>query len=110
MREQTIERVALLKLNIEGGEFELLEHLLDSGEIERFENIQVQFHWFAPEAHRRMQRIHEQLTVSHQTTYQYRFVWENWPASRLGVRATSRTAVADHRGPDASSFYTASFD
>src|SRR6056297_2813 len=78
MAEREIDRVALLKLNIEGGEYELLEHLLESGAIHRFDNIQVQFHWFVPGAHQRMERIHRQLQASHRTTYQYRFVWENW--------------------------------
>ncbi|WP_153557927.1 FkbM family methyltransferase [Roseimaritima sediminicola] len=73
-----IEQVALLKLNIEGGEYELLEHLIDSGLISRFRDIQVQFHWFVPGAHRRMQRLHQKLQQSHRPTYQYRFVWENW--------------------------------
>ena len=35
---------ALMKINIEGGEFELLERLLETRLISRIENIQVQFH------------------------------------------------------------------
>jgi len=78
MVENQIDKVALLKLNIEGGEYELLEHLLETRAIQRFENIQVQFHWFVPNARRRMAAIQEQLAKTHATTYQYPFVWENW--------------------------------
>lgn len=78
MDEHAIERVALLKLNIEGGEYELLEHLLDTGRIDCFENIQVQFHWFVPDARRRMAAIQQRLGQTHAATYQYPFVWENW--------------------------------
>lgn len=73
-----IDRVALMKINIEGGEYDLLDSLIDSGLIERFGDIQVQFHWFVPDAHRRMQRIQSALERTHRTTYQFPFVWENW--------------------------------
>ncbi|MFG0255490.1 MAG: FkbM family methyltransferase [Rhodopirellula sp. JB053] len=78
VRENDIERVALLKLNIEGGEYDLLEHLIATGMIDMFENIQVQFHWFVPNARSRMNAIQSALQKSHATTYQYPFVWENW--------------------------------
>lgn len=80
LSDNAISHVALLKLNIEGGEYDLLEHLIRTGEIGLFDNIQVQFHWFAPKAHARMAAIHRSLHDTHRTTYQYRFVWENWTA------------------------------
>ena len=80
MKEQRIDRVALLKLNIEGGEYELLESLIETGMIEQFDNIQVQFHWFVPKARARMRAIQAKLQKTHALTYQYEFVWENWSA------------------------------
>lgn len=73
--------IDLIKINIEGGEYDLLEHLLDSGLITLVRNLQVQFHQCAgiPNAQERMQAIQAQLVKTHEITYQYYpFVWENW--------------------------------
>lgn len=78
LSEHDIDRVALLKLNIEGGEYDILEHLLETGLITVFENIQVQFHWFVPKARARMAAIQRALQETHGLTFQYPFVWENW--------------------------------
>ena len=76
--EHRIGGVQLMKVNIEGGEFELLERLLETGAIARIANIQVQFHNVAVGSTRRMQRIQAGLRSTHEPTYQYTFVWENW--------------------------------
>jgi FkbM family methyltransferase len=70
--------IALMKINIEGGEYLLLEHLIESGLICRIQNLQVQFHDFFPDAERRMSTIQQRLAATHEPTYQYKFVWENW--------------------------------
>lgn len=77
-----IERIDLMKINIEGAEYELLEHLLKSGLIRRICNLQVQFHDFVPNAVQRMRAIQQQLMKTHQLTYQYEFVWENWTCKK----------------------------
>ena len=71
-------KIGLCKINIEGGEYELLERLLDTGCISQFQNLQIQFHTFVPEATARMEAIQRRLQETHELTYQYRFVWENW--------------------------------
>ncbi len=73
-----IGRVDLMKINIEGGEYDLLDHLLDSGLVRRIGNLQVQFHDFVPDAESRMAAIQGRLRASHDLTWQYPFVWENW--------------------------------
>jgi FkbM family methyltransferase len=73
-----ISHIDLMKINIEGGEYELLEHLIESGLIKKVSNVQVQFHDFVPDAGRKMRRIQEELEKTHRLTYQYLFVWENW--------------------------------
>lgn len=73
-----IEHIDLMKINIEGGEYELLEHLLDTGIVERIDNIQVQFHDFVANADERMAAIQQRLSATHSPTYQYPYVWENW--------------------------------
>lgn len=78
LEANNIEEVALCKINIEGGEYELLEALLDQGLIDRFHDLQVQFHTFVPDAENRMQAIQQRLALTHSMTYSFPFVWENW--------------------------------
>jgi len=70
--------IDLMKINIEGAEYDLLEHLIETGDILKIINIQVQFHDFVPDAINRMKAIQNDLTKTHELTYQYEFVWENW--------------------------------
>jgi len=78
IKDNNIQRIDLLKINIEGGEYDLLEHLIESGVIKIVKNIQVQFHDFVPQAIERMHKIRDRLKNTHRTTYQVDFVWENW--------------------------------
>lgn len=71
-------KIDLVKINIEGGEFRLLDRMIDTGLIGRCQNIQVQFHSFYPNAHAERDRIREQLSQTHSESYNYPFVWEGW--------------------------------
>jgi FkbM family methyltransferase len=76
--EENVETVALMKINIEGGEFELLERMLDTNLVRRVRDFQIQFHNISFDATRRMERIKQRLASTHVPGYQYKFVWENW--------------------------------
>ena len=56
----------------------LLEHLIDIGAVGQIRDLQIQFHDFVPEAKKRMAEIRSALSRTHEPTYQYEFVWENW--------------------------------
>ena len=73
-----IARIDLMKINIEGAEYDLLDHLLDCGFVRQLGNIQVQFHDLLPDAEERMTQIQQRLQATHRLTYQFPFVWENW--------------------------------
>ncbi len=73
-----IKIVDLVKLNIEGGEYDLLEYLIEADMIKKFKNIQVQFHRSVNDFEARTNRIQEAFRKTHELTYQYPFVWENW--------------------------------
>lgn len=85
--EHKIDNIDLMKINIEGAEYDLLEHLLETGLISKIRNLQVQFHDFVPNAVERMLSIQQQLSQTHQLTYQYEFVWENWEAKEIKPKA-----------------------
>jgi len=78
LHQHQIATIDLMKINIEGGEYDLLEHLIETGDIKKIKNIQVQFHDFVPYAQSRMKAIQKNLAKTHELTYQYEFVWENW--------------------------------
>jgi len=71
-------KIDLMKINIEGGEYLLLQKMIDTGAIKNVLNLQVQFHDFVPEAKEKRQKIRVQLMQTHDVTYEYEFVWENW--------------------------------
>jgi FkbM family methyltransferase len=73
-----IDHIDLMKINIEGGEYDLLEYLIKKNIVDIIGNIQIQFHDFIPNAEERMLEIQNQLKLTHKLTYQYVFVWENW--------------------------------
>lgn len=73
-----IDRIDLMKINIEGGEYELLDHLIETGDVKKIRNLQIQFHHFVPDAASLMDKLQERLAETHAPTYLYRFFWENW--------------------------------
>jgi FkbM family methyltransferase len=78
LHDNSIDRIDLLKINIEGGEYELLEHLIATGDIHKVRRLQVQFHDFVPDAIARRARIVERLSATHTQSWCYYFVWEEW--------------------------------
>lgn len=77
-QQQKYPIVDLMKVNIEGGEYETLERMIETGLTERVRDLQVQFHEIDEHSASRMEAILEGLGSTHVPTYQYRFVWENW--------------------------------
>jgi FkbM family methyltransferase len=76
--KKKIMNVDLMKVNIEGGEYELMPRLLESGLVKRIKNIQIQFHYIGQESDVYMREICKELEKTHTPTYQYKYVWENW--------------------------------
>lgn len=73
-----IRNIDLIKINIEGAEYDLLDFIIEEGLQTRISNIQVQFHDFVPYAEKRLKGIQKMLEGTHEMTWQYPFVWENW--------------------------------
>lgn len=74
-------QVDLLKLNIEGMEYEVLERILSAGLTPRFKNIQCQFHSVIDDFRVRRARIKEQMERTHDITWedpQFDIGWINW--------------------------------
>ena len=71
-----IKKIDLMKLNVEGSEYEIIPELIKTGFIKKITNLQVQFHrnYSKNEYH----KIREQLKQTHELTFEYFMIWENW--------------------------------
>lgn len=76
--EQELGEVDLAKLNIEGGEYELLARLIETGLIKQIRHLQVQFHNINADSRMEMEKIWKQLELTHSLQFRYDFVWEGW--------------------------------
>ena len=70
--------ISLLKINIEGGEYELLRSIIDSGFINNIMYLQIQFHDFVDNASDSRDRLRECLKKTHVCHYNFDFIWESW--------------------------------
>ena len=78
LTRRKIEHVDLVKINIEGAEYPLLRHMVNTGLMPIFQNILIQFHIFYPDAMKIRQEIRASLKSTHLLTFDYPFVWESW--------------------------------
>lgn len=74
-----LSEIDLVQINIEGDEYSLLEHMLETGDINKFNNIQVQFHLGVENDIIRRNNIREGLIKNRfEINFDYPFVWESW--------------------------------
>ena len=78
MREISPDGIDLMKLNIEGAEYEVLNRLLEQNKFRDIRCLQIQFHDFFEDAKHLRQEIQRGLVRSHRQTFNYSFVWEGW--------------------------------
>ncbi len=81
-----IPSIDLIKVNIEGGEYDLLPALVDAGIMPRIGILQVQFHLFSADDIQRREDIRTMFAKTHSCDWSYDFVWEQWS---LRSQATS---------------------
>lgn len=73
-----LDDVACMKINIEGGEYEVLDELIGSGAIRKLGSLIVQFHDFFPDASSKRAVICAGLEKTHRRAFDFPFVWERW--------------------------------
>lgn len=78
IKELNINKIDLMKINIEGGEFDVLPAIIKSGDIAKIHYLQVQFHNFVNNASALRADIRNQLAYTHTEMWNYEFVWESW--------------------------------
>ena len=76
--EYELNEVDLFKINIEGSEYGLLERIIELDLHKKIKNLQIQFHRFIEHCDVRRKKIQEALSETHNCTYNYEWIWENW--------------------------------
>lgn len=78
IRDVALKGCDVLKLNIEGMEFEVLESMLDRDLAVLCQNIQVQFHPIVPDFQSRYEAIRSKLLETHHLTFDFPWCWQNF--------------------------------
>lgn len=71
-------QIDLMAINIEGGEYDLIPHLMDSGVINRIRSLVIQFHMPWPSCYDQWKTIRGRLNVTHGEKWGFPMVWEFW--------------------------------
>jgi FkbM family methyltransferase len=77
MEKTGVEHIDLMSLNIEGGEYELLPHILDTGIIHRIDRMMIQWHWRQEGDDKRQRAIQERIAETHRMRWNHA-AWEAW--------------------------------
>jgi FkbM family methyltransferase len=78
IKEHHINNISLMKLNVEGGEYEILKELIVSKLVKIIDNFQIQFHDFVENAIEQRNLIRDILVFTHKCIYNFDFIWEGW--------------------------------
>jgi FkbM family methyltransferase len=78
MVNRNLTEIGCFKLNIEGGEYDVLERLMETGMLERVRCYLIQFHRVASDSERRRSAIRGALAKTYEPVFEFPFVWERW--------------------------------
>lgn len=75
------EKIGVMEVNIEGGEYELISALGDINVLSRITHIFVQFHDVGKDTESLVEDARRQLARTHVQVWNYEMVWEYWRLS-----------------------------
>lgn len=78
LKTEDIETIDLISINIEGGEYQLIEHIINNNLITKIINLQIQFHKNVKNHSKLKASISKQLSETHNIEWSYNYVWESW--------------------------------
>lgn len=78
LKKLNLSKVDLMKLNVEGEEYNILEGLIEGNNLSIFNNLQIQFHRYGKDYDNRKVLIETVIRESFIPTYEYNYVWVNY--------------------------------
>jgi FkbM family methyltransferase len=78
IQENTIDNIDLMKINVEGAEYDILSRLIETGLIKKCNYLQIQFHDFVENATEKRNYLREKLSLTHKESWCFPFIWESW--------------------------------
>jgi FkbM family methyltransferase len=76
IKEENIDKIDLISINIEWGEYDLIKNIIQNGIIFFIQNIQIQFHDFVEWAEKKREDLIVQIKTTHKILFSYPFVRE----------------------------------
>jgi FkbM family methyltransferase len=70
--------IDLLKINVEGAEYGIMNDLLANYDMRKIDNLQIQFHGNVPGYVEKREEIRKELKKTHHMTWNYDYIFENW--------------------------------
>lgn len=118
--EEQIFNVDLIKINIEGEEYRLLNHLVKTPELIIFNNLLIQFHNFIDGCIEKRQEILNESLKYYDRLFNYDFIFEGWSLkkikhikclgdSHISIFSNSETLVLENRYHSYENFSTYRF-
>jgi len=83
IQENSIEKINFMYMNIEGSEYRLLTHIIESGFINNIDYLQIQFHNFVKNSKNLRKNIRKNLSKTHNCNFNFPFIWERWDLKDL---------------------------
>lgn len=76
--QKNSQEIALVEMNIEGGEYDVIPHLITTGQISKIRFLLIQFHRYSLNEETLRAQIREKLSLTHTLVFSYDWVWEKW--------------------------------
>jgi FkbM family methyltransferase len=76
---------ALIEINIEGGEYSVMQNLIESNLVDQVKTFLIQFHRYSYSDESRRGLIRKKLSDSHNEIYSYEWVWERWDRKAMAL-------------------------
>ena len=76
--ETGVDKIDLIKINVEGAEYEIMQNIFDNDLVSKIDNFQIQFHNVTDDCERLLLDIREKLSETHSLDWKFDWVWENW--------------------------------
>jgi FkbM family methyltransferase len=78
VNNNSIKKIHLLYMNIEGSEYQLLKHIIETNFIKNIDHIQIQFHNYIEGSKKLRNQIRKELKETHKCKFNFPFIWERW--------------------------------